>query len=389
MRHILSITLLLFSLTILHPQNSVKIAIIPLFNVDVTHDYDYLEPNIYDHLYKEILNSKSFKILDRESIIKSLDDNGFDYNRLMFDLDQENIRSILDISVDVTGFYKVKDEVITLYLKGFAKNKDVVDSINFEIKEDLDKDLNKFFIDSSKIMTDLLIDKYIKNLPVKDVSLNRSSKKDKTINFNYKDANIGAKIILPIGGVCAATGLTLLLYDLIGVAPMISSPKTFSNYSEYEKSYNMFLGLYISGLSIMNLGFDLALISIPFFIYKRNLNIYNKIGVGLYSGGMTLTWSGITTMIYDATVIFAQVRKLKQDVIDERADYGEYVDMYFNNLYFFIASISAISLGSIITIASIPLLLNKSVSPSKTGKSGLTLNFGLSKNLFINLSYKF
>jgi len=389
MRYILSITLLLFSLAILHPQNSIKIAIIPLFNVDVTHDFDYLEPNIYDHLYKEILNTKLFKILDRESIIKSLDDNGFDYNRLMFDLDQENVRSILDISVNVTGFYKVKDEVITLYLKGFAKNKDVVDSINFEIKEDLDKDLNKFFIDSSKIMTDLLIDKYIKNLPVKDISLNRSSKKDKTINFNYKDANIGAKIILPIGGVCAATGLTLLLYDLIGVAPMISSPKTFSNYSEYEKSYNMFLGLYISGLSIMNLGFDLALISIPFFIYKRNLNIYNKIGVGLYSGGMTLTWSGITTMIYDATVIFAQVRKLKQDVIDERADYDEYVDMYFNNLYFFIASISAISLGSIITIASIPLLLNKSVGTSKTGKSELTLNFGLSKNLFINLSYKF
>lgn len=389
MRYILSITLLLFSLTILHPQNSIKIAIIPLFNVDVTHDFDYLEPNIYDHLYKEILNTKLFKIMDRESITKALDENGFDYNRLMFDLDQENIKSILDISVNVTGFYKVKEEVITLYLKGFAKNKDVVESINFEIKEDLDKDLNKFFIDSSKIMTDLLIDKYVKNLPVKDISLNRSSKKDKKINFNYKGANIGAKIILPIGGVIAATGLTLLLYDLIGVTPMISSPKTFSSYSDYEKSYNMFLGLYISGLSVMNLGFDLALISIPFFIYKRNLNVYNKIGVGLYSGGMTLMWSGITTMIYDMTVVFAQVRKLKQDVIDEKAEYDEYVDMYFNNLYFFIASISAISLGSIITIASIPLLFNKNVSPAKTGASKLTLNFGISKDLFVNLSYKF
>lgn len=388
MRYILSITLLLFSLTILHP-NSIKIAIIPLFNVDVTHDFDYLEPNIYDHLYKEILNTKLFKIMDRESITKALDEKGFDYNRLMFDLDQENIKSILDISVNVTGFYKVKDEVITLYLKGFAKNKDVVESINFEIKEDLDKDLNKFFIDSSKIMTDLLIDKYVKNLPVKDISLNRSSKKDKKINFNYKGANIGAKIILPIGGVLAATGLTLLLYDLIGVTPMISSPKTFSSYSDYEKSYNMFLGLYISGLSVMNLGFDLALISIPFFIYKRNLNVYNKIGVGLYSGGMTLMWSGITTMIYDMTVVFAQVRKLKQDVIDEKAEYDEYVDMYFNNLYFFIASISAISLGSIITIASIPLLFNKNVSPSKTGASKLTLNFGISKDVFVNLSYKF
>ncbi|HPY88906.1 MAG TPA: hypothetical protein PLG34_13095, partial [Spirochaetota bacterium] len=297
MRYILSIVLLLFHLTILHSQNSIKIAIIPLFNIDVTRDYDYLEPNIYDHLYKEILNSKHFKIMDRESVIETLRANNFDYDKLMFDLDQENIKSILNTYVNVTGFYKIKDGVITLYLKGFAKNKDLVDSINFEIKEDLDKDMNKFFIDSSKIMTNLLIDKYIKNLPVKDIVLNRSSKKDKTTSFNYRDANIGARVMLPIGGVLAATGLTLLLYDLIGITPMISSPKKFSSYSEYEKSYNMFLGLYISGLSTMNLGFDLALISIPFFIYKRNLNVYNKIGLGLYSGGMTLVCGGITALI--------------------------------------------------------------------------------------------
>ncbi|HQB61780.1 MAG TPA: hypothetical protein PK899_09010, partial [Spirochaetota bacterium] len=223
MRYILSIVLLLFHLTILHSQNSIKIAIIPLFNIDVTRDYDYLEPNIYDHLYKEILNSKHFKIMDRESVIETLRANNFDYDKLMFDLDQENIKSILNTYVNVTGFYKIKDGVITLYLKGFAKNKDLVDSINFEIKEDLDKDMNKFFIDSSKIMTNLLIDKYIKNLPVKDIVLNRSSKKDKTTSFNYRDANIGARVMLPIGGVLAATGLTLLLYDLIGITPMISS----------------------------------------------------------------------------------------------------------------------------------------------------------------------
>lgn len=381
--------MLLFHLTILHSQNSIKIAIIPLFNIDVTRDYDYLEPNIYDHLYKEILNSKHFKIMDRESVIETLRANNFDYDKLMFDLDQENIKSILNTYVNVTGFYKIKDGVITLYLKGFAKNKDLVDSINFEIKEDLDKDMNKFFIDSSKIMTNLLIDKYIKNLPVKDIVLNRSSKKDKTTSFNYRDANIGARVMLPIGGVLAATGLTLLLYDLIGITPMISSPKKFSSYSEYEKSYNMFLGLYISGLSTMNLGFDLALISIPFFIYKRNLNVYNKIGLGLYSGGMTLVCGGITALIYDMTVVFAQVRKLKQDVISQKTDYGEYVDMYFNNLYFFISSIAVISLGSIVTIVSIPLLSNVSVPTIKTGNSKLTLNFGIAKDIFINLSYKF
>ena len=114
--------------------------------------------------------------------------------------------------------------------------------------------------------------------------------------------------------------------------------------------------------------------------------ITNKVGLSLCPLGVSLTLSGIIILAVDLGFYSKELENSRNQLKDGSIQYSQYEKIYNNYIGLIIAGSALSAVGLIFVTVSIPLMLyKKSFKPIKI----LSLDFNLSDNSSIYLSYKF
>lgn len=355
--------LLFITIVVVYSFSETSIIIIPPFNISANKELDYISKEIQVSLTNKLTSYNYFNIYDWEDAEYIFYTNNFDYNRLIFEDDQQRIKELTGINISIVGFYKITNDYIHIYLKCFEK-KDKVESFTFEYIIDYNEKIIKEAIEySTKQMTEMIINKY----------KNKSIVKNRIVNLTRENKNKMAIQRRNISGyVLTATGALISIGGIISFAIDISEnynkeKEKFSDYinkkidnEEYNQFNKMYLAFTISSLSLTTVGLSTMFIGLPMFLYSnRDLNTKNKIGFGIYASGTSLFSLGLSFILFDVLCFYSYVRNNILLYNKKMIEYSEYENFYNQNIVLFTLGLTFSATGILMTIISIPFLINR------------------------------
>ncbi|HOJ64281.1 MAG TPA: hypothetical protein PLE45_07650, partial [Spirochaetota bacterium] len=289
-------------------SNSLFLIVIPLFNISAKKEFDNISFEIQNSLIKKINSYNYFSIYNWEKAEYIFYANNFDYNKLIFEDDQQKIKELTGVDITIVGFYKITENYIHIYLKCFEK-KDKVESFSFEYLNDYDENKIKDAIEySTKEMANMVFEKYKKKIIVKNRIVDLT--KEARGKFSIKSRNIAGYVLFGSGAILTLSGIISFAIntsynkekekDLF--PKYLNTEITADDYNNFSRDWLIFS---LSSLSTMTVGISTLFISIPMFAYgNRSLNLKNKIGFAIYSSGISLFAIGLSFMLFDFTYYF-------------------------------------------------------------------------------------
>ncbi len=373
-------------------QDSLSLIIIPFFNITALKEFDYISQEIKNSLEQKINDYNYFDIYDWQKAEDTFYLNNFDYNKLIFEDDQDTIKKLLGIDLSIVGFYKITTEYIHIYFKCFEK-KDKVESFTFEYLNDYNENKIKEYIEySTKTMAKMVIDKYKLKINVKNKILDFTylSKKKKLILAR----NISGYTLLGSGIALSIAGFVTLGIDLGNYYEEnnkafnnLISKKTQEAFSKYEQLSLTYTSLFLSASGIINLGLSSSLMSLPLFLYsKREMNLKNKIGFSLYTMGVYLFGTGLFFTIFTTAFYYQYWLDSLNAYNNKLIDKTNYELIYNSYIAFLVTGISSTAVGLIMAFVAVPFLLNRE---KNIKKSSFSFIINYKKDLELSFVYNF
>ena len=250
-----------------------NVLVLPFVNSNNNADYIFLNDTIPDAIKANLLNTNKFNLSDSPDIRKNKIDQGIKEINIFESAEAVKIAKALKADVVVTGKFIIIDEKIMINIQAIDVFTDET-VILLNQSGNLGINLLSMIDDISKDLSLKMSDKF----PLVDRSyfteMTKLINNKKPINFTI-NTSTSAGIGLSVSGSCLFLGgLTLLTYDLTGYSTILLNYKnnyynTGNGFEEFNNSYNIFIGLFISGVVLMPLGIIMVIISIPLFVYKN------------------------------------------------------------------------------------------------------------------------
>ncbi len=283
-RSIILFLMILFSVKPIYSDNSknklVKrnIMILPFININKVEKYNYLGDMLRDALLAELLKTNNYNFVKYEDIKNKIIQLKLTPENLLDESIVKNLAIKLKSDVVVLSRYIIIDESIMIQNKAidiFTSEIVAASTINGEMGLDIFRIIDA----SSKDMAD----KMIKKLKIVEKSyfdqMNEILKKEENLkNKKIYTPILKTGIILTcIGGALLASGLPILIYDLVSYNTTVNSnfyngPRTKTGYNDYYNSYNIYVGLLSESITSISIGGVLLGIGIPLIIYDKRKN---------------------------------------------------------------------------------------------------------------------
>jgi len=158
----------------------------------------------------------------------------------------------------------------------------------FRLIEVSSKEIALKMAEKLKTVNKTYFDEMIKEIKEKILSEINNEKKQKTLPA-YKKAGI---ICTSAGGTFFLAGLSIFIYDMTGYSSILREKKALNSegkidYSEVYKSYEIFVSLFVIGITLSSLGLTALAAGIPLIVYKSknkivSLNFYCSKNFDLY-----------------------------------------------------------------------------------------------------------
>lgn len=374
-------------------QNNIAIVIIPFFNISNIKEFDYISEEISNSLNEKIKIYDYFNIYDWENAENIFYNNNFNYKRLFFEKDQEQIKELLGVDLNIVGFYNITPTYIRIYFKCFEK-KEKVTTITLEYLNDYNINKIKEYIDySSSIMTKMIVDKYKKNINIsknKTIDLTSLNKNKKTLQARNITGYtlLGSGVLLSISGIIILpVGINNYYKKSVDSFNELLNKKDENSKIFYETLNLNYLFIFISSIGTINTGLLLSLIGFPLFLYaKKEMNLKNKVGLAIYTTGIFLFEIGIFFMIFNIAYYYPYYQNALK-AYEAKLITSENNELIYNFYISFISlSITSTSIGLIMAIISIPFFLYKE---KNSKKNNFYFNVDYNKNLTLSFCYNF
>jgi TolB-like protein len=247
-----------------------KILILPFINKNNVPEYDYLSGIIMETLRSELIETDKYEFTNF-SLTNTKLSNEYKKEDFINLKKAKNIAIQLNADIVITGQYLIFDnrimvlihtiDILTGELVALTKIEGNTGVELFAVINNASKDMTKKIIDTLP-----LIDKEI--YETKMIKINNS------IITPIK--KIGISLIIT-GSSLLLIGIPILIYDLAGYSQILKANKdhyldTREGYNEYDQSYNIFIGLLLSGITITGIGFIMVAAGLPLLLINKVQN---------------------------------------------------------------------------------------------------------------------
>jgi TolB-like protein len=257
-----------------------NVLILPFLNSNKNQDYDFLKDTIIDALKANLINTNQFNLSNPLQIDMKIKGLGYYDEKILEPSNAVEIAKSLESDVVVVGKFITVDEKIMIQIQAIdVFTGEIVIVINKT--DDLGINLLKLIDDVSKDISNKMAEKF----PKVDRSYfaemtklldKKNEKKEKIIKTKYNITmtnKIGIGLCTSGGGLFLS-GSSILIYDLVGYSSTLRGykenyEKTKTGFDDYNNSYNIFIGLFCSGIALSSTGLIMTLISIPLIVYQK------------------------------------------------------------------------------------------------------------------------
>ena len=259
-----------------------NVIILPFINSNKDAEYDYLKDVIRDAIKTNLLITDQFNITNPLQINKKIIEMGYKEDDMMEPSIAIDISKSFESDVVVIGKYLTIERKIMIQIDALdVFTGETVVSINKA--DNLGINLLILIDEVSKDLSDKMVLKFprvdrsyfseMMNLIEKERKI-----KENTGNiYGLNSFNISGIGLCITGSALFIAGISILSYDLAGYSDTLRYYKniydnTGSGYNDYDNSYNIFVGLFCSGVVSAASGLIMSCISIPLLLYKKKNN---------------------------------------------------------------------------------------------------------------------
>jgi TolB-like protein len=257
-----------------------NVLILPFINSNNNHDYDFLKDTIIDAIKANLMNTNQFNLSNPLELDKKIKELGFIDEKMLEPSNAIEISRNLQSDVVVVGKFLAIDDRIMIQIQAIdVFTGEIVVAINKT--DNLGINLLKLIDDISKDLAAKMAEKFTQvdrsYFTEMTKILNKKNEKNTKVNkikFNLTSINKAGIGICTGGGIILLAGLSILTYDLAGYSNTLRNYKsnyknTITGFDDYNNSYNVFIGLFCSGITISSIGLLMGIASIPLLIYKK------------------------------------------------------------------------------------------------------------------------
>ena len=263
-----------------NPSTLIKrtVLIFPFINKNNIEKYDYLKDTILNALNSELIRTNQFNFTNPgsvEIVLKNEKISGdyFDKVQLI-----ENVANKLKADVVVLGQYIIIEDEIMIQLKAIdVFTGEIAATAN--VKGELGVDIFRVIDESVKSISDKMAMKLkaVEKTYFKEMTKLLDQQRIQNLKNSIGPVNIAGITLISTGTLFFLTGLPIFIYDLAGYSTTyIEMNRKYNNdeisYSVLYSSYQIYLGLFVSGLVVAGTGIILGLSGIPLIIYKNKKN---------------------------------------------------------------------------------------------------------------------
>jgi hypothetical protein len=247
-----------------------KIIILPFVNKNKIMEYDYLSDIMMETLRGELLDTNIYEFTNFSMTDDILKNKEYKQEDFMDFKIAKKIALQFNADVVITGQFIIFEKRILVLIHAIDILTGELAAMT-KVEGNIGVELFSVINIASKDMTT----KITNALPMLD-----KEKYEKKVNLNnikfyltpMNKAGIG---LISSGGFLILLGVPILVYDLTGNIEILRINKerylnTNENYSDYDRSYNIFTGLFIASICTASIGVVLAIIGFTLLFIKIN-----------------------------------------------------------------------------------------------------------------------